>query len=343
MTTTHEPTESLEIYTFLLRSSADGILITTAENRIKHLNPAAASMLSVTTDEVLNRTPRECFGKNGALMNLFEREGEQILDVRLPRRRLATGIGMTTKNGERVILLQDVTEKRDLETRREMLTKAIAHDLRNPISALGGYASLVERFGDLNEQQDKYLARIRETSSKLYDVLSLLVDLAWIEAGMPLSHVPIKMREIIDKAVKDVEPLAKKHKVSIATSLQNPLSDVIGDPYRLHLVIYHLLHNAVIYSQQEDNIVIHAWGDDQEVYCSVADQGIGIQDDELELIFDRMYRSQDEQVRQISGGGLGLTLARTIVDRLGGDIWATSNYGEGSTFTFVLPTVQIES
>ncbi|MFN8374280.1 MAG: ATP-binding protein [Anaerolineae bacterium] len=115
----------------------------------------------------------------------------------------------------------------------------------------------------------------------------------------------------------------------------------MGDPERLQIVIYHLLHNAIIYSDPESTVAIHAWGDDNDVYCSVGDRGIGIADDELDKIFDRMYRSRDERVRDTPGGGLGLTIAKTIIQRHGGDIWAASNLGQGSTFTFVLPTVRL--
>jgi len=72
----------------------------------------------------------------------------------------------------------------------------------------------------------------------------------------------------------------------------------------------------------------------------VADRGIGIADEEIELIFDRLYRSKDERIREMPGGGLGLTVAKTIVKRHGGDIWASSNLNVGSTFTFVLPVVK---
>jgi signal transduction histidine kinase len=326
---------------FLMRSSSDGVLLAGAALKLTHINPAAAAMLAITPDEVLGRRPQDVFKRNQALVNLFGRDGEQRLDVRLPRQRLAVGIAETLRTGERVVLLHDVTEKRDLDTRRDMLMHSISHDLRNPISAVGGFAELVAKFGDLNEQQDRFLRRIRQTSDKLQDVIGSLVDLAWIEAGMPLAHVPIRLGEAIDKAIREVRDLAQKRSIGIATSLQKPLPVVMGDPQRLHLVIYHLLHNAIIYSRPEDNIVIHAWGDENEVYCSVADQGIGIADSELELIFDRMYRSRDEQVRNIPGGGLGLTIARTIIRRHGGDIWASSNLGVGSTFTFVLPVVQL--
>ena len=332
---------TIAFYDYLFRTTDNGILITDSNGKITHMNPAAAAMLGVTVEDVVGRDVRRVFYKNRPLMNLFERQGEQKLDVRLPRRRLAQGIAETMDSGDRILILQDVTERRDIENRREMLSRTIAHDLRNPISAIRGFTDLVTKFGDLTPQQHKYLNRARQTSSKLHDMIVTLVDLAWIEAGMPLKHVPIRLDKAVERAVNEVRSTAQKNNISIAISVQRPLPVVMGDPERLHLVIYHLLHNAIIYSKSEGSIAIHAWGDEHEVYCSVADQGIGIMDSELELIFDRMYRSRDEVVREIPGGGLGLTFAKTIINRLGGDIWASSNPGEGSTFTFVLPSVQL--
>lgn len=327
-----------DTYEFIFRSTSDGLVITGTDGTIQEMNPAASAMLGVLVEDVVGKHPRRAFRQNPALVNLFTREGDQTLDVRLPRRRLAVGIASTMRNGVRAVLLHDVTERRELENRRESLVRALTHDLRNPISAIGGFADLVAKFGDLNDQQRKFLDRLRQTSSKLHDMTGTLVDLAWIEAGMPLEHKPIELREVITEAVDQVTTLAHNKKIIIAVSMQNPLPPVMGDPERLEYVVYALLHNAILYSYPEQTIAIHAWGDSNEVYCSVADRGIGIADDEVELVFDRMYRSRDEVVRNKPGGGLGLTLVRTIVNRHGGDIWASSNLGEGSTFTFVLPT-----
>ncbi|MGB7341005.1 MAG: ATP-binding protein [Phototrophicaceae bacterium] len=332
-------------YDFIVRSTADGILIMSSDQTIQHMNPAAAAILSVTLEDVIGKSPQMVFRKNQSLINLFMRTGEQKLDVRLPRQRLAQGIASTIvdENGHnlRIVVLQDVTEKRDIENRREMLSSTIAHDLRNPISAIGGFADLVTRFGDLNPQQTKYITRVRQTTTKIHEVVKSLVDLAWIEAGMPLAHVPIRFDEIIQDAVKAHASFAQKQEIGIAVSLQTPLPIVMGDPLRLQMVIMNLISNALMYSEAESNVVIHAWGDQNEIYCSVADRGIGIDDSELEMIFDRMYRSRDDRVREIAGGGLGLTVARTIIKRHGGDIWASSNLNLGSTFTFVLPAVEL--
>ena len=330
------------IYDFVLRSTADGIIVADAQGLIASVNPAGAAMLGSTPEHLVGLTPKNAFHQNPTLVNLFTREGDQTLDVRLPRRRLAVGIASTMEeNGERVVMLHDVTESRDLENRRESLVRAISHDLKNPITALTGYADLVGKFGDLNEQQLKFLTRIRETTSKLQDVIGSLVDLAWIEAGMPLEHQPLQLRDVINRAVSRVTSLAFDHKIVIAVSVQNPMPVVMGDPERLEQVVYSVLSNAIVYSPPEQTVVIHGWGDSHDVYCSVADRGVGIADDEIDLIFDRMYRSRAEAVRQIPGGGLGLTIARTIIQRLGGDIWASSNLGEGSTFTFRLPTIEV--
>jgi two-component system, OmpR family, phosphate regulon sensor histidine kinase PhoR len=329
------------LYEFIVRTTNNGVLIADKSLLLTQINPAAAAMISMTPEQIVGKSPKQAFGKNQALINLFMRTGEQKLDVRLPRQRLAQGIAETLPTGERVVMLQDVTETRDIENRRDMLSKAIAHDLRNPISAIAGFADLVLRFGELNEQQAKYLLRIKQTSTKLHDMVKSLVDLAWIEAGMPLAHVPIRLDELIQKAVKELSDTAQKHKIGIAISLQKPLPVVMGDPVRLQLVIHNILHNAIIYSKPEGNIVIHGWGDENEIYCSIADRGIGIVDTELELVFDRMYRSRDERVTEIHGGGIGLTVAKTIIKRHGGDLWASSNLDEGSTFTFVLPAVEL--
>jgi signal transduction histidine kinase len=330
----------LQAFAFILHSSSDGIFLANPQQVIIQVNPAAAAMLGITVEQMIGKHARQCFSQNPALVNLFTRSGDQMLDVHLPRRRLAAGIATTLAGGERLVLLQDVTEKRELEARREALVKRVAHDLRNPISALEGFAELVTKFGALNPQQQKFLTRIRQTATKLYDVVESLVDLAWIEAGMPLAHVPFQLGTLIQHSVSQLTSLALQRNIVMAVSVQDPIPVIIGDPQRIQMVIYHLLHNAIMYSAPEQTVAIHAWADDREAYCSVADRGIGIADDELELIFDRLYRSRDERVRDTPGGGLGLTIARTIIQRHGGDIWAASNLGQGSTFTFVLPTIR---
>lgn len=327
------------IQQILFERTADGVLTTDADGNITHINPSAVALLGITSKQAHGQKPAWLFRYNPTLINLFKRDGEQVLDVYLPRRRVALGIATPLPDGGKLVLLQDVTEQRKLSSQREELITRMAHDLRNPLTAMGGYAELVETMGDLSPQQKHFLTRIRQTATKLHDVAASLVDLAWIEAGLPMTHRPVRLQEPIARALSELTDLAESRRIAIAFSVQDPLPLVMGDPERLYMLVSELLENALLYSEQESSIAIHAWSDEFDMYCSVADKGIGISDSELHLIFDRLYRSQDARVQQHHGGGLGLTLAKKIVLRHGGDIWVASNLGEGSTFTFVLPAV----
>ncbi|MBN2470267.1 MAG: HAMP domain-containing histidine kinase [Anaerolineae bacterium] len=327
-------------YDYLFRTISNGLIMLDAGGYVRRVNPAAAAMLRVPPEDCLGKQAEEAFQANTQLVRLLARHDDITYDVRLPEHRLAVAFGTTLEGGERLVVLQDVTERRDLDSRREALARSIAHDLRNPLSALEGFADLVGKFGPVNEQQERFLTRIRQTVQKLYDLSATLVDLAWIEAGMPLEHVPVQLHHVINSVVEELATFARVRGLTIAVSTQDPLPIVMGDPLRLRQMIYQLLHNAILYSNAEQTVAIHAWQDAEQVFCSVADQGIGVLPSELDLIFDRMYRSNDEQVRNLPGGGLGLTMARTIVDRHGGSITVESTYGEGSTFTVALPLAE---
>lgn len=327
-------------YDYLFRTISNGLITLDAEGCVARMNPAAAAMLRVTPEACLGKLPSKAFQDNRALVTLLSHHDDITYDVRLPQHRLAVGFGTTLDDGGRLVVLQDVTERRDLDSRREALARTIAHDLKNSLTALEGFADLISKFGETNSQQDRFLTRIRQTAHKLYDLTGTLVDLAWIEAGMPLEHVPVQVHRLINSVVDELATFARVRGVSIAVSTQDPLPIVIGDPARLRQVVYHLLHNAILYSHDEQTVAIHAWQDAEQVFCSVADQGIGILPSDLDLIFDRMYRSNDDQIRNLPGGGVGLTIARTIVDRHGGAITVESTYGVGSTFTVILPLAE---
>lgn len=339
MAETQLSSAQLAMYEFIFRTAAEGILQTSAEGLCCLLNPAAAAMLQVTESAILGKSPREAFPNNPNLIRLLRPGGIRLLDVPLPGDRIAQGTAQNLPDKTRVLLLYDVTEQRQIESRREALVKAIAHDLRNPISALTGYAELVTKFGDLNEKQLHFVTRIRQTSDKLWDVIASLVDLAWIEAGMPLQYAQMNIAAIIRKVVSELTSEARRRHVKIITSIQEPIPPVMGDSARIKLAIYHLLDNAIQYSNPYYNVGIHAWQQQNQVMCSVVDQGIGIDEYELDQVWDRMWRSSDERVRTIPGGGLGLTYVRTIIKRHGGDISVDSKLDSGTTFTFVLPLI----
>lgn len=329
-----------EALDFLFSRSSNGILVTDSEGCIQQTNAAAAALLDKTGEQLVGSMAQETFRKDAALLSLFMRASDFVDDIPLPRRRVASGTATTLDDGRRMVMLIDVTEQRELDARREAFIMTMAHDLRNPIAALIGYAELIHTVGDLNDEQLLYLSRVRGTATKLHDVAAELVDLAWIEAGMPLQRAPLALQPSIDSVIAELTPMAQAKGIQFFVSVQQPMAQFMGDEARVRLVVFKVIHNAIRYSGVDQVIAVHAWSDAQLVCCSVTDHGIGIAAHEIELVFDRLYRSRDPRVQAVPGGGLGLTMARRIVNRHGGEIWATSELDKGSTFTFKLPALQ---
>ncbi|MFN8564352.1 MAG: histidine kinase dimerization/phospho-acceptor domain-containing protein [Anaerolineae bacterium] len=201
---------------FIYSQSSDGILIADAAGQIEQVNPAAAAMLDTSAENLIGGAARDCFGKNPALASLFAQPDEITIDVPLPRRRTASGTAATLDDGRRIVLLHDVTEQRDLDARREAFVMTMAHDLRNPIAALIGYAELINTVGELNPEQELFLSRVRDTARRLHDLAAELVDLAWVEAGMPLRRDPVALGRLIESVIVELTPMAQAKGVTSA-------------------------------------------------------------------------------------------------------------------------------
>jgi two-component system sensor histidine kinase VicK len=325
---------------FVFQTAAEGILITQADGYLARLNPAAAAMLELTPAEALGEHTAVLFKPYPALFQLCNVQGPLQIDVTLPHKRLATGVGVDQPGGGRIVLLHDVTERASIESRREALIRQIAHDFRNPLNAVDAYADLVGKFGSLTSEQTKMLQRVRQTAQKVYKLAETLVDLSWVEAGMALEHKPFGLTNLIHDAIEKLEAEARTRDITLVFSIQDPVPAVIGDPRRIKQAIVYLLENSVRYSHPASNVAIHAWQEGVKVFCSVGDQGIGISASDQENIWDRMWRSSDERVRAVPGGGIGLTFARAIIQRHGGQIWVESELDEGTTVTFELPLAE---
>jgi signal transduction histidine kinase len=332
-----------ERYSLIFHRVADGVLVIGVDGMIEQANPAAAAMLDVPLEALCSQLPRIVLKNYPALFSLLNGKETRPIDVPIARKRLAEGTSVPLASGGLIVFLRDVTEQRSLESRREALINSIAHDLRNPLAAIGGFAELVARSGELTADQTHFINRVRQTTSKLNDVMTNLTDLAWVEAGMPLQRQAIDFGALIDEVIAEFSERAKAKDISFVISIQDPLPKIVGDPLRIRQLLSQLIQNALLFSDGQTMVIIHAWGDDRELYCSVADQGFGIAEDELEMVFDRLYRSRDERVRDLPGGGIGLTLAKRIVTRHGGAISVTSTLDRGSTFTFSLPAAEVTS
>ena len=221
------------------------------------------------------------------------------------------------------------------QLRRNMVAD-VAHELRTPLSNLGGYLEAI-RDGVLKPDSET-IHSLDEEASLLSRLVDDLQELSLADAGeLKLICEKEAIARLIKQAAAALQPQAAAKGVTISESLPDRLPPVNIDSQRIRQVLRNLIENAVAHTNQGDSITVTAWQQDSQVKISVADTGEGIPAEDLPNIFERFYRVDKSRTRATGGSGLGLTIAKRLVEAHGGKIEVESEPGKGSTFTFIIP------
>ncbi len=274
--------------------------------------------------------------------------GERVLDAiavfHLPDGRevwtLGSAVPILGPDGRpqgAVLSFSDITAQHELEEQREDILRAVSHDLRSPLAAIQGQAELLLRridpSGPCGRERER-VQSILSSSQRMNGMIRDLVDAARSETGqLRLDRRPVDLRAFLAEIRMHQAP-ADAGRIDVRVPEVLPL--VWADPERLERILANLLTNAVKYSQPGTPVTVSAERRGDEVVTSVADRGPGIPAEELPRLFQRYYRARRE--REAGAGlGLGLYITRRLVEAHGGHIWAESELGRGSTFSFSLP------
>ncbi len=244
--------------------------------------------------------------------------------------------------GERILLLREVKRSREVLDEASRLQQdimvALSHDMRTPLASIKGYASallLDEVQWDTRTVQE-YLQIIVEESDHLGEIIADLLEASRIDAGqIRIEREPTLLPRLSQTVVDEIARRSRKHRFLVSFSDGFPVVD--ADAGRIRRVLFNLLDNAVKYSPGGGLIVVRGWVTEDEVFVSVADQGQGIPPEHLNRLFERFFRVQFVSGQHVVGSGLGLPIARAILELHGGRIWAESVVGEGTTMYFTLP------
>ena len=240
-------------------------------------------------------------------------------------------------------ILRDITERKELDNLREDLTAMIYHDLRSPlaniVSSLDVLFSMVP---DDEKETVQTILRIAENSTdRIQRLVSSLLDVNQLESGQPVADQKVvDTIPLIEKAVLDVEPVARGRRQTVSTTLPKELSPIWVDEDMARRVLINLMENAVKYTPPGGRIEIGASAEDQWVHLWVKDNGPGIPAGEQERIFDKFTRLRGSN--KSSGLGIGLAFCRLAVVGHGGKIWVESEPGKGSVFHFTFPVATEE-
>ena len=235
-------------------------------------------------------------------------------------------------------LARAVEELQDLDRLRNQLVQNVSHELRTPLTLIQGYAELLlnEGLGQLESAQRRALKTMQEYIRTLSRLIYNLTALRTFPRET-LALMPVSIAEIIRQLLEEKEQRAHSAGVFFYTDLPDDLPPVLGDRERLDLVFYHLIDNAIKFSPDGGDVHIRAWADEEWVYVSVKDEGIGIAPEHLNRIFERFYQIDGSTTRRFGGMGVGLALVWEIVEAHGGTVEVESEPGKGSDFTVRLP------
>jgi signal transduction histidine kinase/DNA-binding response OmpR family regulator len=260
-----------------------------------------------------------------------------------------------TAEGRRILLLiEDVTEKaameRDLRRVNEELAKAnrakstflsmVSHELRTPLSVVRGYLSLILE-GKIGPDPDRITDALRIADKRarhLQHLIEELLDLSRIESGrLSLHKEPIAVSKHVREVVEMFRGDQDRRKLSIEIEIPESLPDALADHDKIHQIFTNFLSNAVKFTGEGGRIVVSGRVLGTMLEFTVADTGIGIPEDKLDLVFEKFYQIDSSDKRLYPGTGLGLAIVKMIVTALGGTVRVQSRLGEGSAFTITLP------
>lgn len=324
-----------------LTQMTDGVLIADADGRIQMTNPAAEKLfgkgeliigksVSMTLrHHQLIETWRKC-QQSGQIQSDSVEAGSTHKFLQL--------IAIPDKHaGGAILLIQDLTRLRRLETVRRDFISNVSHELRTPLASLKALTETLQE-GALEDPPaaQRFLGRIQTEVDALTQMTTELLDLSRMESGQVLLELkPITPKKLIQSTADRMKMQAERAGLLLQVHDDANLPLIQADFSRLEQVLVNLIHNAVKFTPPGGLITLSAIAEENHVRFSVCDTGTGISVDELTRIFERFYRV--DRSRSGDGTGLGLSIARHLIDAHGGKIWAESREGEGSTFFFTIP------
>jgi PAS domain S-box-containing protein len=345
--------------------SADAIICVDADQVIRFFNEGAQQIFGWTADEAvgqsldillpervreIHRTHMERFAKSGVRARRMG-ERQEISGLRKNGEEFPAEAAIAKVGEGRDVMfsvaMRDITEQVELYKRlqravtaRDETVGVVAHDLRNPVSAIKMLAMSLHstaKARGVGPNETEQLKLIREAAQQMDRLIQDLLDVTRAESGrLVVTPQPLTTKALLEGALQTLRPLAEDAGLALALDVPSTLPQIQADPERISQVLSNLVGNAIKFTPRGGAITVRAVELPDAVRISVTDTGVGISKDHLPNVFDRFWQQHPSSIRT-RGAGLGLPIAQAIVHAHGGRMWAESEFGAGSTFHFTLP------
>ena len=324
----------------VLDQLTDGVIIANPSGHVQFANPAAEKLFG---GNLLERSISETL-RHHQLIHAWQisqnNDEMQVETVELPNRNKFLQLIVIPDRyttGGSLLLIQDLTRVRRLETVRRDFISNISHELRTPLASLKALTETLQG-GALSDPEaaPRFLGRMVTEVDALTQMAQELLDLSRIESGqVELSLKSVSPRQLLSSAADRMHMQVERAGLSLQVNCPDDLPKVNADEPRIEQVLVNLIHNAVKFTRPGGKVALSAEAGEGIVRFAVKDTGVGIPSDDIPRIFERFYRV--DKSRAGGGTGLGLSISRHLIESHSGRIWAESIEGEGSTFYFTLP------
>ena len=335
----------------IIQALDDGILLINLDGELVLFNPRFLQLLHIEQElhvgqPILDILPEEL----SAQMKEFLSNGNEIkaigqeFVIQPPDKLviMANTTPVLNEDGKTigvVSVLRDITELKKIDLLRAQFVDMATHELKSPLSAIQGYLEMVveKQLGDAQETYDNYIARSLERTKSLLSLVNDLLNISRMEAGKTRREIQkLNIKEEIETCVNSLQEDIDKNGLRVIKNGFNPMY-INMDAKEFQRLLNQLVSNAIKYNKENGEIIITAEKSGHYAKISIKDTGIGLQKEELSRLFEDFFRAKNEFTRRITGTGLGLTVAKKIVDAYAGEIKVESEFGKGSTFTIYLP------
>ncbi|MBI2873075.1 MAG: GAF domain-containing protein [Chloroflexi bacterium] len=353
-----EVSQERQTLSAVLEGMTDGLVVTDAQGRVVYCNAAAGRILGMRPEEVHGQSLEAMAQLKASdfedpsvplrLLHGLGQERPEYMTVEavllLPQRRelVITTFPIASRQGAgtgHCILGRDITAEREALRRRDAFISIASHELRTPLTSLYGFSELLLTREVSRARRMEWLERIHKESKRLAGIVDDMLNVSRIQSGrITLREEPVPLLPVAEEVLRSVGSTTEHHRFAIDVPERLPAP--IADRDKLSQVLWNLVDNAIKYSPEGGEVVVRAMEEPEQhrLVVSVSDQGMGIAPEDQARLFTTFHRIRRPETAGVRGTGLGLYIVKGLVELMGGEVWVSSELGEGTTFSFTLPT-----
>lgn len=323
----------------ILRHASEAILLFDEQGNLTLLNPAGEQLFLMHPMKMNQPLPTD-YGYDGLIKLIEDARTSQMSisgEIVWVDQRTFTAFVAPIEDGGTVAILHDVSRFKDLDQVKNEFIATASHDLKNPLTSIGGFAQLLLQAGPLNENQKEFVDRIQHSVKSMSELIQNMMALAQADLNATQKHEPVDVKEVLDEVVNEFAPQARGKEQNLEFTSPTSHVQVNGDSLHLRQAFRNLLGNAIKYTPKGGLIQVKSVIEQGNLLVHFKDNGYGIPATDLPFIFNRFYRVRTGKASEVEGNGLGLAIVKAIAVEHNGSVNVESQAGKGSCFSITLP------